>query len=70
MTYTAYTTWGPVRGSCGHRHRTITTAQACADRDDRDCKAGNGRSAYSDRHVTYADGRPVPTQVLYNLLGD
>jgi len=52
-----FTTWGPVRGCCGHAHRTREAAEACIDRDDRGCKAGCGRDAYSDRGVRVIDHR-------------
>lgn len=48
---TRYTTWGPVRGSCGHRHRNIGAAIRCAERDYRDVRRVNGGSSYSDRGV-------------------
>lgn len=51
MDETRYTTWGPVRGCCGHRHRTIRAASACCDRDHRDVVRGHGETAYSDREV-------------------
>lgn len=47
----SYTTYGSVRGDCGHQHRTIEAAQRCADRDNRDCRKIGG---YSDRRV-YAE---------------
>ena len=45
---TTYTTYGSVRGGCGHKHRTIETACRCAQKDQRDCKSVRG---YSDRSV-------------------
>ncbi len=50
-----YTTRGPVRGACGHRHRSLGAAVACAERDRRACAALGG-GAYSDREVVRADG--------------
>lgn len=47
-TTTKYTTYGNVRGWCGHRHRTEDAAQRCAAADARDCRAARG---YSDRQV-------------------
>ncbi len=47
----SYTTYGSVRGDCGHQHRTVEAAQRCADRDMRDCRKVGG---YSDRRV-YAE---------------
>lgn len=43
---TSYTTWGPVRGDCGHHHTTQETAFACIQRDQRGCRSQGG---YSDR---------------------
>jgi hypothetical protein len=53
MTYEAK---GDVRGSCGHKHRTIATAQACCDRDARRMMQLPGR-CYSDRYVCRTDGQ-------------
>lgn len=50
---TVYTTTGPVRGSCGHRHRTPEAARACLDADIRDCKRAGG---YSDRVLRAIEG--------------
>lgn len=50
---TKYETSGPVRGSCGHKHRSIRTAIRCLLRDARDCKRAGG---YSDRKVRREDG--------------
>ena len=59
----AYEARGSVRGSCGHRHRTIAAAQACADRDQRGvrrCYPGTFPTfAYSDRYVVRLDGEPL-----------
>lgn len=55
-----YTTSGPVRGDCGHTHKTIQAAHACATRDARAVKRGNpGIGAYSDRDVVRQDGAPL-----------
>jgi len=43
-----WTTQGDVRGGCGHKHRTETTAEKCQGADQRDCKRARG---YSDRQV-------------------
>ena len=43
-----YTTWGSVRGCCGHEHRTEEAAEACASKDQRACARVGG---YSDRKV-------------------
>lgn len=46
-----YYTTGPVRGSCGHKHRSERTSRDCIRKDDRAVKRGHGPSAYSDRAV-------------------
>jgi hypothetical protein len=43
-----YTCWGPVRGGCGHAHRTVAGAFACVYRDRIEC---HERGGYSDRRV-------------------
>ena len=53
MSNVTYTTIGSVRGSCGHAHRTIAAAKACADADQRACHRHGG---YSDRDVRRSDG--------------
>lgn len=50
MTRTYYIAHGPVRGGCGHLHRTEDAAQRCADADQRACRS-QGRNSYSDRYV-------------------
>jgi hypothetical protein len=47
---TYYTTTGSVRGSCGHKHRSIEAAEACLEQDRRDCRSLGG-GAYSDRVI-------------------
>lgn len=49
-----YIARGSVRGSCGHKHRTIAAAQTCCEKDQRDCRSLGG-GAYSDRSVTPVD---------------
>lgn len=49
----AYTTWGSVRGCCGHEHGTFEEAATCRVADARGCKAQGG---YSDRQVREVDG--------------
>jgi hypothetical protein len=56
-----YTTYGSVRGDCGHQHQTHEAAQRCADRDMRGCRRAGG---YSDRLV-YAE-----SEVERNAVGD
>ena len=52
-----YTTWGTVRGGCGHRHTTAALAQDCVVRDDRGCKRSGG---YSDRSVRVIGMGEIP----------
>lgn len=54
MTF-SYTTRGHVRGTCGHKHRTIKAAQKCVQRDREGCRAQGG---YSDRMVCAVSGEP------------
>ena len=51
-----YTTKGPVRGCCGHEHRSIETAFRCLVSDQSSCRRGGG---YSDRSVVRVDGEPL-----------
>ena len=54
MANTYYTTAGSVRGCCGHKHRTLETAEACRERDQQGCVSQGG---YSDRLIAkYIDG--------------
>lgn len=46
-----YTTWGYVRGHCGHIHLSERTADDCLERDRRGCRSQGG---YSDREVRAA----------------
>lgn len=39
---------GPIRGRCGHRHRTLQGAVSCLCRDRSRCKRQGG---YSDRQI-------------------
>ena len=45
---TLYTTWGPVRGGCGHAHRSLRRARGCLSLDRGRCEAQGG---YSDREI-------------------
>lgn len=47
-----YTTVGPVRGECGHKHRFLHTAKQCLDRDMDGCVFQGG---YSDRRIVVVD---------------
>ena len=54
---TTYTTEGPIRGACPHRHRSLVAALKCLQRDQDGCASQGG---YSDREL-YGDGRWLPT---------
>lgn len=51
-----YTTNGPVRGRCGHEHRTIDTAFRCLAADQSSCRRAGG---YSDRCIVRTDGESL-----------
>lgn len=51
-----FTTHGPVRSGCGHRHSTIAIAAKCAREDQRCCERMGG---YSDRYVKRTDNTPL-----------
>lgn len=48
-----YITAGPVRGECGHVHRTLQGALRCLERDVRHCSDQGG---FSDRSLRRSDG--------------
>ena len=48
MTPPTYVCSGSVRGECSHRHRTLSGALRCLERDRSGCHAQGG---YSDREV-------------------
>lgn len=52
-----FSTWGPVRGSCGHQHQSLSAAADCLARDQRACQRQRG---YSDRSVVAAVVGPDP----------
>lgn len=56
-----YTTRGSVRGSCGHRHRSLRTTIACLKRDTAGCQAQGG---YSDRQALRTDGTDINSDEL------
>jgi hypothetical protein len=56
MSTTTYTTRGSVRGCCGHKHRSIETAQKCVMADEAGCRRQGG---YSDRSVVRSDGEEM-----------
>lgn len=49
-----YTTWGPVRGCCGHAHRTLQAAYECFCADVNGCATQGG---YSDRDIHRIEDR-------------
>lgn len=53
---TIYETEGEIRGSCGHRHRSIRTAVKCILRDAAWCRNQGG---YTDRHVVRMDRKEL-----------
>lgn len=61
--HTYYAAAGPVRGFCGHKHRTPDAARGCVLRDNLGVKRGNGPASYSDRRVVVVvvDGDNVIT---------
>lgn len=58
-----YTTWGPVRGDCGHLHYDLMGAKNCIDRDMKGCKSQGG---YSDRHIRVLKMEPTATLASYD----
>lgn len=49
MPRTAWMCVGDVRGECGVRHLSYEASAQHCRKDDRNCKRGFGRDAYSDR---------------------
>ena len=49
-----YTTWGHVRGDCGHMHRGVGAALVCMEHDSVVCRRQGG---YSDREVRIIESR-------------
>jgi hypothetical protein len=49
----AFTTWGSVRGCCGHEHETYGQAETCMMADAIGCRSAGGGS---DRQVREVDG--------------
>lgn len=67
---TIYVAHGSVRGNCGHKHRSVVSAQACCERDDSLCRSLGG-GAYSDRSVmAVEDGyrRPLTEEEAESLI--
>ncbi len=57
-----YRTDGDVRGTCGHKHRSLRTAAKCIHADRVACE---GMSGYSDRRVVRANGESVTESEYY-----
>ena len=68
MTHTTsyYSSEGSVRGTCGHKHRTLNAALACIRRDELGCCAQGG---YSDR-VPVAHGSAAPVEQVWDEDGE
>jgi len=64
---TQYTTNGSIRGSCGHRHRTIKAAVRCLAAERRRCNRARG---YSDREVIRVDGAALNHEELIELAAE
>jgi oxalate decarboxylase/phosphoglucose isomerase-like protein (cupin superfamily) len=65
MTKTTYITRGSVRGQCSHKHRTVSGALKCLERDQSGCHEHGG---YSDREVyEVTDGE---AKMLYTITDD
>jgi hypothetical protein len=63
-----YTCKGPVRGECGHTHRTLVGAARCLHRDQRACTSLGG-GAYSDRtivRISRIDGEEISELEMYD----
>lgn len=60
----SYESSGSVRGSCGHRHRSIRMAYLCLCADRLGCRMQGG---YSDRDVSRCDGEPFSQVELVEL---
>lgn len=52
-----YTTWGSVRGCCGHEHHSLAAAQKCLESDSTGCRRQGGRSDRKIRVITAGDLR-------------
>ncbi|HSH25596.1 MAG TPA: hypothetical protein VLA13_08675 [Massilibacterium sp.] len=56
-----YEAIGDIRGWCGHKHRSVITAQKCADKDQKYCES---LGVYSDRAV-YAVADELMSALTY-----
>jgi len=61
-----YTTIGSVRGCCGHKHRSLTAAERCRQRDANGCGSQGG---YSDREVVHVDGTDLTPDEIDSIYG-
>jgi len=61
MAIFTYTTWGPVRGDCGHRHHSIRAAERCLASDRQGCASQGGSS---DREIWVLDPDDLDTYDL------
>lgn len=65
MSVTYYSTWGPIRGDCEHKHSTKSAAQACVSLDRRERrKVGRDSDRVVLRHL-----RPGPYSVTSSSEG-
>lgn len=61
MNYYTCGTLRNVRGNCGHKHRTIDSAEKCCQRDQAGCKSQGG---YSDRSIQkFAGGEEIEIEI-------
>ena len=67
MNERGYTTSGPVRGACGHRHRTLSGAIRCLDEDSAGCKRQGG---YTDRSIRRVDGKALTDDELDFIMSE
>lgn len=58
-TYYTCGTSRDVRGNCGHKHRTLSGAVRCNDRDQMGCASQGGYSDRSIIAVEDGDARPL-----------
>lgn len=52
-----YTTIGPLRGRCGHQHKTIESAVKCLDEDEAWCRE-RGVGGHTDRRIVVLGAGP------------
>jgi hypothetical protein len=61
MNGTVYTNWGPVRGECGHLHKSKHAAVRCLVSDRAGCRK---LGSYSDRATWRANSAEEMTAVI------